>query len=64
MFPEILFYALTYFISLNLSLTTISNKMISKTIAIIKICGMCMIFMFLNLYDVDGYQYFYGCLFF
>ena len=57
-FPEILLYTHTYFISLNLNLTAISNEMISKLIAIIKICGMGMIFVFWNLHDVDRNQYF------
>lgn len=46
MFPEILFYVLMYFISLNLNLTAISDEMISKPIATIKICGMCTILHF------------------
>lgn len=58
MFPGTLLYALTYVISLNLNLSAILNEMISKPIAIIKICGVCMIFIFLSLYGVDGNQYF------
>lgn len=56
-FPEIVLHS-HVLISLNLNLTAISNKMVSKPIAMIKICGMCIIFIFLNLHDVDGNQYF------
>jgi len=52
-FPGTLLYALMYPISLNLNLIAILNEVISKPIAIIRICGVCTIFIFLFLHGVD-----------
>lgn len=57
-FPGTLLYVLLYPISLNLNLIAILNQVISKPIAIIRICGVCIIFIFLYSRGVDRNWYF------